>query len=74
MNAEDLAGLPVYGDVNFSITGLWECRKSQKRVKSHLCAGVSRKAALSAVCREEGGHDQQNKEVAAGTVFELCSP
>ena len=50
------------------------CRGSQKRVKSRLCAGVAQKAALSAVCRDEGGHDQQTREAAAGAVFELCSP
>lgn len=48
-NAWDLAELPVHGDVNFSIAGLWEQSKSAKRrVKSHLCAGVAQKAALSA--------------------------
>lgn len=74
-NAGDLGGLPVYGDANFSITGLWEQSKSQKRrVKSHLCAGVAQKATLSAVCRDEAGHDQQIREAAAGAVFELCSP
>lgn len=74
-NAGDSAGLPVYGDVNFSITGLWEQSKSQKkRVKSHLWAGVAQKAALSAVCRDEGGCDQQTREAAARAVFEPCSP
>lgn len=67
LTAGDAAGLPVHGDVIFSITALCKQSKSQEK-------RVPLKAASSAACRDEGGDEQQTRKAAAGAVFELCFP